>query len=210
MEANDMEVASFAFHRSYHDTLKALPDGQRLALSDAIRAYAFEGKQPTFEDPMLGIVWGLMAPNIDASVRKSRSNSKRNPTREPKRETTRDAKPSPHGISRENPRGKPRGKRDGKPHGNPESIGKERIGVGVDGNPSSTEEEGSHPTAPSGTGAAAAKAAPPPLPEGWERTGVLCSHAGCDLKQLRDPQGALWCPECDAEALAMMGVALHG
>ncbi len=61
---------------------------------------------------------------------------------------------------------------------------------------------------PSGTeaaGAAAAKAAPP-LPAGWERTGVICSHAGCKALQLRDHMGTLWCPECDAGELSMMGV----
>ncbi len=191
------EVSSFAFHRSYHNTLKALPDDQRLALSDAIGAYAFEGQQPMFSDPMLDLVWGLIAPNISASVRKSAANSKR--------KSTRDSKPSPHGNPRENPCGKRDGRTSGKPHGRPESIGEERIGEGVVENPSSNEEEGSQTTAPSGTGAAAAKAAPP-LPAGWERTGVICSHANCAVLQVRDDQGGLWCPECDAGLLETMGV----
>lgn len=195
MGANETQATSFAFHRSYDETFQALDDAQRLQLFDAMRDYAFRGVAPEFGDRLMQIAWSLMAPNVKSSADRSAKNS----TRTSARKTTRDAKT------------KQGGKRDGKPHGKPcgkpESTGTERSGV--DENPSSSEEEGFRSTAPSGPGAAAAKAAPP-LPDGWERTGVVCSHVGCDLLQLRDQQGTLWCPGCDFPELSMMGVVSHG
>lgn len=58
-------------------------------------------------------------------------------------------------------------------------------------------------------GAAVAGATPPPLPDGFERTGVICSHAGCNERAIREKlSGTLWCPSCNAGELEMMGVEL--
>lgn len=191
MEAKSTDASSFAFHRSYDETFQALDDTQRLQLFDAMRDFAFRGVAPAFDDRLMQIAWSLMAPNVKSSADRSAKNS----NRDSKRDSKRNAKPGANGF--------PHGKPCGNPGGKPESTGTERSGV--DENPSSNEEEGFQSTSPSGTGAAAAKAAPP-LPAGWERTGVICSHAGCKALQLRDHMGTLWCPECDAGELSMMGV----
>ena len=70
-----------------------------------------------------------------------------------------------------------------------------------------SHKENQIPTA--SDGAAVAGATPPPLPEGFEMTGTVCPHANCNLHTIRQVEsGQLWCPVCDAGALALMGVSV--
>lgn len=68
-----------------------------------------------------------------------------------------------------------------------------------------SHKENQIPTA--SAGAAVASATPPPLPNGWEKTGNICPHANCFEHLIRDcSTGALWCPRCQSGELSMMGV----
>lgn len=63
-----MPVGKFSFYRSFRDAAMQLSDADRLRLYDAMCEYAFDGVYPDF-DGVMGIVWTLVQPNIDSSVK---------------------------------------------------------------------------------------------------------------------------------------------
>lgn len=50
----------FIFRRSYYDVLLQLGESERLELVDAMCAYAFERKVPTFESKSLSVAWPVI------------------------------------------------------------------------------------------------------------------------------------------------------
>ena len=59
-----MEQKGFIFYEFYHKSLKNLTNKQRLKLMDAVCKYAFEGKEPTFDDEILKAMFILMKDTI--------------------------------------------------------------------------------------------------------------------------------------------------
>ena len=50
-------------------------DAQRYRMYESMFRYTFAGEFPDFsDDPMLGVVWELIRPNIDATVKRSEAN----------------------------------------------------------------------------------------------------------------------------------------
>lgn len=83
------KVTKFSFFESFYDAASDLDDGSRLALYDAICAYAFEGVEPDFKGVM-STIWKLVKPNIDSSVngqktggKGGRPNTKKPPSKPP-------------------------------------------------------------------------------------------------------------------------------
>ena len=70
-----MERESFIFYRSFADMLKNLNDENRLRLLDVILDYALDGKEPK-EDGLVGAVFALIKPQIDANNRRYVNGSK--------------------------------------------------------------------------------------------------------------------------------------
>lgn len=60
----------FVFLQSYFQALRPLPDGERLALLDAILDFAFEGKEPDGLPPLLNGYFSLLRPNIESGIRR--------------------------------------------------------------------------------------------------------------------------------------------
>ena len=56
-----------SFFSSWYETLKVLPEEQRLPFLEAILAYGFEGIVPSFIDPMMHAVWLNIRPILDSS-----------------------------------------------------------------------------------------------------------------------------------------------
>lgn len=79
------EVNKFSFFESFGEAAAVLPDEQRLAFYDALVAYAFRGEEPDF-DGILKVAWALARPNIDSSIKRSKTNSEN--ARKAKAETT--------------------------------------------------------------------------------------------------------------------------
>lgn len=79
------EVNKFSFFESFGEAAAVLPDEQRLAFYDALVAYAFRGEEPDF-DGILKVAWALARPNIDSSIKRSKTNSEN--ARKAKVETT--------------------------------------------------------------------------------------------------------------------------
>lgn len=71
-----MAVGKFSFYRSFDEAARDLPDADRLRLYDAMSDYVFRGVYPDFEG-VLGIVWKLVRPNLDSSVRGQETGGKR-------------------------------------------------------------------------------------------------------------------------------------
>ncbi len=64
------------FLRSYYDTAKMLPDAERLALYDAILAYALEGVDVDETTPLIvRVAFSSIRPNLESSIRRSNVNS---------------------------------------------------------------------------------------------------------------------------------------
>lgn len=59
----------FSFYESFYEAAKMLDGAQRLAFYDALCAYAFDGREASFEDPMLSMAFMLAVPNVDSSLR---------------------------------------------------------------------------------------------------------------------------------------------
>lgn len=182
-----MAADGYRFHRSYHDALKNRNAEERLALYDAMNAYAFDGIDTEFDDPNLAMAWGLIKPNIDSSLKRSQTNSKN------ARKTNVKTNGKTIAKTNENATAETTGKTNEKTTVFPDSIGKEGIGedvflpIGKEEIPSSTP----------GSGAAAASAAPP-LPDGWHRTGIKCGvHRG--VFEYRSPDDETICPKCHPE-----------
>lgn len=53
---------------SYYEAAKLLPEERQGGFVMAIMAYAFEGEEPLFDDPMEQMAWVLISPNIDKSI----------------------------------------------------------------------------------------------------------------------------------------------
>lgn len=66
----------FTIFRSQYECFKRCTPEIRLELSDAMFAYAFEGKDPEFKNPMSEAVWLAMLPVINTSLRQSQNGSK--------------------------------------------------------------------------------------------------------------------------------------
>lgn len=65
----------FSFFESFWDAACDLDDASRLAFYDAVCAYAFTGREPSFEGVM-STIWKLVKPNIDSSIKGQRAGSK--------------------------------------------------------------------------------------------------------------------------------------
>lgn len=66
----------FTIFRSQYECFKCCTPEIRLELSDAMFAYAFEGKEPEFKNKMSEAVWLAMLPVIKTSLRQSQNGSK--------------------------------------------------------------------------------------------------------------------------------------
>lgn len=64
-------ATSFSFFASYYEALQLLDDERRLAIFDAMTAFAFEGELPAFDDVTLKLAWSLIFPNLQRSVENS-------------------------------------------------------------------------------------------------------------------------------------------
>lgn len=71
-----MAVGKFSFYRSFDEAARDLPDADRLRLYDAMSDYVFRGIVPDF-DGVMGIVWKLVRPNLDSSVRGQETGGRR-------------------------------------------------------------------------------------------------------------------------------------
>ena len=56
-----------SFFSSWYQTMKVLPEEQRLPFLAAILAYGFEGAAPCFADPMMQALWLNIQPVLDSS-----------------------------------------------------------------------------------------------------------------------------------------------
>lgn len=56
-----------SFFSSWYETLRVLPEEQRLPFLEAILAYGFEGVAPDFPDPMMYAIWLNIRPVLDSS-----------------------------------------------------------------------------------------------------------------------------------------------
>lgn len=65
---------TYAFHRSYYDATRRLSIEHRAMIFDAMNLYAFEGVDTEFEDASLAMAWDLIKPNIDASLKRAKTN----------------------------------------------------------------------------------------------------------------------------------------
>lgn len=197
-----MAADGYRFHRSYHDALKGRSAEERLALFDAMNAFAFDGVDTEFEDPNLAMAWDLIRPNIDSSLKRSQTNA--NNARGGKAKATDKAIAKTivktTGKTTAQANGKATDETTAKAIVSPESIGKEGIGEEVF-LPIGKEEI---PSSVSGTGDTKAALS---LPKGWERTGVSCGyHRGTSM--LRSPDGETICPKCSPDKIPpeLMGV----
>ena len=69
------KVTKFSFFESFWDAASDLDDRNRLALYDAICAYAFTGCEPDFKG-IMSTIWKLVKPNIDSSIKGQRTGGK--------------------------------------------------------------------------------------------------------------------------------------
>lgn len=66
-----MKRKQITFFASYYESLRELPDAERVALYDGIMMLAFEGKEPRFESPTLRAAWTFIRPMLQHSINKS-------------------------------------------------------------------------------------------------------------------------------------------
>ena len=64
----------FTFFRSFGEAFWDFDDKDRLALYDGLTHYALEGVEPEFSG-MLATVWKLVKPNVDKSLKRSKTNT---------------------------------------------------------------------------------------------------------------------------------------
>lgn len=69
------KASKFSFFESFYDAACDLADEDRLAFYDAVCAYAFTGREPSFSG-FMNTIWKLVKPNVDSSVKGQRSGSK--------------------------------------------------------------------------------------------------------------------------------------
>lgn len=61
------------FFESYFDAIEDFDDADRLALYDGLMRYVFRGEEPEF-DGFKATAWKLIKPNVDKSLKRSRTN----------------------------------------------------------------------------------------------------------------------------------------
>lgn len=68
------DVNSISFYVSFYQGINRLKKpAQKLKMYEAITAYAFEDKIPTFKDEVSKLIWDLIQPNINTSKGRSRA-----------------------------------------------------------------------------------------------------------------------------------------
>lgn len=72
MSLDDIEMG-FVILPTYYEAIRQLPDGERLMMYDALMAYGLDGVLPEGLPPMLNIIFTLIRPNIDSSIRRYRA-----------------------------------------------------------------------------------------------------------------------------------------
>lgn len=99
--ANDEK--KFMCFGSFYEAAKLLPEDERGAFCFALMEYAFDGIEPSFEGASQ-VAFVLCKPNIDASIKRSKTNSKnrRGNDRRDDRDNDRDDKENDNGNDREN------------------------------------------------------------------------------------------------------------
>lgn len=68
-------ASGYTFHQSYYEATKTLSQEHRVAIFDAMNRYAFEGADTEFEDITLAMAWNLIKPNVESSLKRSKTNS---------------------------------------------------------------------------------------------------------------------------------------
>lgn len=68
-------IGKFSFFASFWEAASDLADNERLALYDAMCAYAFKGEEPGFSGVM-STIWKLVKPNLDSSIKGQRTGGK--------------------------------------------------------------------------------------------------------------------------------------
>ena len=68
------EAKKFTFFSSYYDAAKLLPESEQGPFLMGLFAYAFEGAEPEFEGAA-AIAFVLVKPNIDASIKRTKTNT---------------------------------------------------------------------------------------------------------------------------------------
>ena len=61
-------IEAFTFFGSFYDAFKEMKSSDRLAMYDAIMAYAFEGKEPVLKNSTQRMAFTLLKPNIDSGI----------------------------------------------------------------------------------------------------------------------------------------------
>lgn len=171
-----MGTRKFSFFESFDKIASKLDDGDRLALFDAMRDFAFRGVVPDF-DGTLDLIWDAIEPNITSSI-KAQENGRKGGRGNTSKADEKPSSKAPTKPVSETPL-KTTGKKQGfKP------------GVSTDMDMDREEEVSFYEKKPSSDhasdGAAAAKAAP---------ASTRCPRDGAKL--WRNTQTGRWhCPEC--------------
>lgn len=176
------DVTCYSFHLSYAETMELLDDEQLVSLIKTMNNYAFHGIENEIDDALVKVAWTNIKPNIEASIKRSKTNS--NNRRKNGRKTTVTTDEETTDLPDSYKKGA-------------ERSGAEKNFLSHGKKESSSDSVGD---------ADADKSAPPPLPKGWERTGTVCTPGRCISLKVRDPDGNLWCPQCDKADLRLMGV----
>lgn len=66
----------FTFFRSFQEAIDQCQEKEQLALYKAIVNYALDGKEPSFENPLLRLAWTLIKPNLHNGWVRSRNGRK--------------------------------------------------------------------------------------------------------------------------------------
>ena len=70
------DIKSFTFFASYYEALSCLNDDDKAKIIVAICDFAFNGKKPKFENPILNGFWKLILPTLSKSIARSISGQK--------------------------------------------------------------------------------------------------------------------------------------
>lgn len=97
---SEVHEDSFIFYRSFYEAMEGLPDGDRLALYDAIVKLALDGEKASLPSSVRGL-FILIVPQIEANIRKRVVG--RTGGRPPKKETNGFPPTETNGYSDEKP-----------------------------------------------------------------------------------------------------------
>lgn len=167
------EATKFMFFSSYYDAAKLLPESEQGPFLMGLFAYAFDGVEPEF-DGAAAIAFVLVRPNIDASMKRSKTNAE-------------NAKAERKATAKAN--GKATAKATAKADGKTialatPSLEKEKEKEKEKDREGNFSQEKNFPPSVTAVGASAAKAAPPRCPL-------------CDSRLVRNTQTGRWdCPGC--------------